>query len=177
MAKKIGIGLAIILGLFIVAGLVLPKEMTVEREIVIAAPQGEVYNYLSHLDNQKVWGPWNKMDPDMKIETSGKDGTVGYLVKWEGNKDVGIGEQEILKLTPNERIDSKLRFKEPMEGDADTWFIVEKVDNNSTKVKWGMYSVSKFPANVFCYIFNKLTNMMNDTFDKGLADLKTELEK
>lgn len=177
MGKKILIGLAVILGAFIVAGLLLPKEMNVEREITINAPQAKVYEYLSHLDNQRKWGPWNKMDPDMKIETTGTDGEVGYLVKWEGNSDVGVGEQEIMKLAPNERIDTKLRFKKPMEGDADSWFITEKVDENTTKVKWGMYSVSKFPMNVFCYVFNALTGMMNKMFDQGLADLKTELEK
>jgi uncharacterized protein YndB with AHSA1/START domain len=177
MGKKILIGLAVLFGAFVVLSLVAPKEMLVEREIVINTPQSKVYNYLLSVENQKAWSPWYKMDPDMKTETEGEDGEVGFVQRWEGNKDVGVGEQEIIKLTRNERIDTKLRFKEPMVGEADAWFITEKVDNQTTKVKWGMYSVSEFPMNVFCFVFNALTNMMNKTFDQGLADLKVELEK
>ena len=35
------------------------------------------------------------VDPDMKREFKGMDGTVGFIYAWNGNKRAGEGEQEI----------------------------------------------------------------------------------
>ncbi|MBB1268218.1 hypothetical protein [Shewanella sp. SR44-3] len=46
----------------------------------------------------------------------GVDGEVGFVSAWASeNPDVGVGEQEIIKITPNERVDFELRFLSPFE--------------------------------------------------------------
>ncbi len=168
--------LAVLVAAFAVLAVVAPKEMTVERSIVINVPKDQAFEFLRFAKNQDTWSPWLKMDPDMRTATTGTDGEVGFIYAWEGNKDVGVGEQEIKKITPTDRIDMELRFKEPMEGNAEAWFLTEDAGNNQTKVTWGFHSVSKFPYHVICYIMNAATDMMNKTFDQGLNDLKTVLE-
>jgi hypothetical protein len=90
--------LYIILGLialFLLAGLVIPKEIKATREIVINKPVGDVFNYIKYLKNQLNYSKWASLDPAIKNEFRGTDGTPGFVNSWVGNKKVGTGEQEI----------------------------------------------------------------------------------
>lgn len=174
---KVILGIVIALAVAVgVLSFVVPTEMTVERSIVINAPKERVFDYLRHTANEKEWSPWWKMDPNMSIVTQGVDGEVGYKYSWEGNRDVGAGEMEIKSIELDRRIDSELRFKKPMEGTANAWFITEETGMNQTNVRWGLHSVSKRPFNAICLIINTATDMMNKMFDQGLNDLKLALE-
>jgi hypothetical protein len=50
-----------------------------------------VYDYVKYLKNQNDYSVWAKIDPGMKTEFRGKDGTVGFVsendsttaIKWE----------------------------------------------------------------------------------------------
>jgi hypothetical protein len=56
------------------------------------------------------------MDPNMKTEFRGSDGTEGFISAWESdNKNVGQGEQEILKIVNGERVDYEIRFIKPFK--------------------------------------------------------------
>ncbi len=44
------------------------------------------------------------------MNIKGVDGTVGAVSAWSGNREVGVGEEEIKKISQNERIDFELRF-------------------------------------------------------------------
>jgi len=80
----------------------------------LLAPKGyNVFNYVKYIKNQDHWSPWKSRDPEMKQSFIGEDGTVGFVSKWKGNKEVGTGEQEIKGIVENERIDSELRFFKP----------------------------------------------------------------
>ena len=46
---------------------------------------------------------------------------LGFVSKWEGNKDVGSGEQEIKKIIHNESIESELRFLKPWKSQSDAY--------------------------------------------------------
>ena len=85
----------------------------------------------------------------MKKTYSGTDGTVGFVSAWESdNKDVGIGEQEIKKITEGERIDFELRFFEPFESTDPAYMTTESVSENQTKVKWGFNGHMDYPMNI-----------------------------
>lgn len=55
------------------------------------------------------------MDPNMKKDFRGTDGTVGFVYAWDGNKKAGKGEQEIKKITEGERVDVEVRFEKPLK--------------------------------------------------------------
>ena len=51
MVKKIGLGLVAIVVLFLIGGMVLPREVRVERSAYIDAPPSEVYALCSSFQN------------------------------------------------------------------------------------------------------------------------------
>lgn len=171
--KKVILGLVALIVLLVAIGIFGPP-MKVERSIVIDKSEGQVFNYLLSMKNQEKWSPWLKMDPEAKIKYKG-DARVGAVSTWDGNDDLGAGEQEIKAIKKNERIDSELRFSRPMEGTSQTWFVTEPVEGekNKTKVTWGFTGEKQLPCSALTVF---MTPYMNHVFDKGLKDLKSELE-
>ena len=165
-----------IIALFIILSLIAPKKFSVSRSIVIDKPLPEVFQYLKYIKNQDNWSPWKLKDPDMKQEFIGTDGEVGFIAKWVGNKEVGTGEQEIIKITENESIEAQLRFFKPWKSQSDAITKVENVGVRQTKVTWGFSGESKPPSNVFFLFFN-MDKTVGKDFEEGLAMLKEVLEK
>ncbi|WJJ97926.1 SRPBCC family protein [Algibacter luteus] len=156
--------------------LVAPKNYELKRSIVINKSLPEVFEYLKYIKNHNDWSPWKKKDPNMKQEFIGTDGEIGFLSKWEGNKDVGTGEQEILRIVENEVIESRLRFFKPWKSQSDAYLKVEDAGNNNTKVTWGFSGKNPIPFNIFMMFFN-LDKTVGKDFEEGLASLKIILEK
>ena len=165
----------LLLGFIIVLALAAPKKYRVERTIIIMKPLSEVFNYIKHIKNQDNWSPWKKKDPNMDQEFFGEDGTVGFVAKWNGNKDVGEGEQEIKNIVENSRLDSELRFLKPWKSTSDAFIIVKEVSSNSTEVTWGFSGNNKVPMNIMMLFFNMEKTVGKD-FNEGLESLKVVLE-
>jgi uncharacterized protein YndB with AHSA1/START domain len=180
MLKKILIGVGVLLVLLIavvaLAVALAPTDFAVEREFVINKPRAEVFEYAKNLKNQNEWGPWFKRDPAMNQEFTGTDGTVGFTSKWTSkNPEVGSGEQEIKRIVTNERIDTQLRFKEPMESNSDAYLTMEDGGANQTKVKWGFTGSMPRPFNLFPLVMD-LDAAVGKDFEDGLASMKRILE-
>ena len=165
---------AIIL-LILILAIMAPKTYNVSRSITINKPISEVFDYLKYIKNQDHWSPWKKKDPHMKQEFTGTDGEIGFVSKWEGNKEVGTGEQEIISITENKSINSQLRFFKPWKSQSDAYLSVTEVDANSTTVVWGFSGVNKPPSNIFFLFFN-MDKTVGKDFEEGLDDLKRILE-
>ena len=72
----------------------------------------------------------------MKKSFSGEDGTVGFIsARVNDNLDVGKGEQEIISITPGQRIDYELRGIETFESKEKAYMITEAAGANQTIVK------------------------------------------
>ncbi len=99
IVKKILIVVAILMAIPLIIALFVKKEYEVEREVTINKPKEEVFNYVKHLKNQDNYSKWVRMDPNMRKDFKGIDGTVGFVYAWDGNKDAGKGEQEIKNIT------------------------------------------------------------------------------
>ena len=166
--------LGIVLVLFIL-GLIAPKDYEISRSIVIDKDIKEVFQFLKLIKNQDHWSPWKKKDPSMKQSYIGVDGEVGFIAKWEGNKDVGMGEQEILSITENQEVNSKLRFLKPWKSESDAYIRVEALTKNRTSVTWGFTGKSPMPFNVFILFFN-MDKTVGKDFEEGLTSLKKVLE-
>ena len=175
--KRILLVVAMLIGLVLITGLFVKKEMKAEREVVINKPKAEVFNYVKYLKNQKEFSKWASMDPAMKVEYKGTDATPGFVYAWESSKDdVGKGEQEIKSIKDGERIDYELRFLEPWESKASSSMITEAVSETQTKVKWGFEGSMAYPMNVM-RLFMDMEKMIGDDFSTGLNNLKTKMEK
>ncbi|WP_452597674.1 SRPBCC family protein [Pontimicrobium sp. MEBiC01747] len=165
-----------IIVLIVILAIIAPKKYSVERSISINKPLPEVFQYLKLIKNQNDWSPWKKKDPDMMQEYIGTDGEVGFISKWEGNKDVGTGEQEIKRIVENETIEAQLRFYKPWKSQSDAFTKVEDMGNGLTKVTWGFSGVNKPPSNIFFLFFN-MDKTVGKDFEEGLEALKAILEE
>ena len=114
--KKIAIGILSLIALLLIVALFVRKDYAVVREVTINKPSQEVFDYVKFLKNMGNYSVWAKLDPNMKKEYRGTDGTVGFVSAWESNvKNVGTGEQEITKIVPGQRLDVELRFVKPFK--------------------------------------------------------------
>jgi uncharacterized protein YndB with AHSA1/START domain len=160
--------------ILIIMAMAAPKDLRMERKIVVSVSPETVFNSLKSLKKQDQWSPWHKKDPNMKSEYRGTDGEVGSVSYWKGNKDVGEGEQEIKALTPNDRIDSELRFIAPFKAVNDAYFDI-KPSGNGSEVTWGFYAKYKFPISVMMMFMN-IEKTLGGEFEQGLRDFKTMIE-
>jgi|SRR6185312_2403667 len=176
IAKKLVVVLAIILTIPLIIALFTRKDYIVEREVVINKPKQDVFNYVKLLRNQVNYSTWSKLDPNTKMEYKGTDGTPGFVSSWNGNKDVGMGEQEIKSITEGSRIDYNLHFIKPMNEKATSYMTTDAVSVKQTKVKWGMAGKMAYPMNFMLVVCN-MDKLLGPELQAGLNNLKGVLEK
>lgn len=174
--KIILIALAILIVVPLTAALFVKKEYSVERSVSINQPRQLVFDYVKYLRNQDSYSVWSKIDPNMKKEFRGTDGTVGFVSAWDSeDKKAGKGEQEIVKITDGERIDYVIRFIEPMTATDNVYMALKPNNESNTNVTWGFYGKIKYPMNLML-VFMDMDEMIGKDLEGGLHNLKKELE-
>jgi Polyketide cyclase / dehydrase and lipid transport len=162
--------------LLLIIGLFVKKDYSVAREVVVNKPKSIVFDYLKFLKNQNKFSVWASIDPDMKTEYRGTDGTEGFVSAWESeNKNVGKGEQEILKIVSGERIDYEIRFIKPFASTSWANIIVASANENQTRVHWEFNGKMKYPTNL-TLLFMNMEKMVGNDLDKGLQNLKAIMD-
>lgn len=171
--KIIG-GIVLLLVVYsVIAILFFDTHYHAEKTVVINAPHDKVWQQVNSMKTINDWNPWKKMDKNLKENYKGNSGEVGDYYHWNGNDDVGEGEQEITAVVPMEKVSSKMHFIRPFEDDA-TSDIVLKPENNTTKVTWGI----DFELETMMKPMKPMMDyQMNKSIDEGLANLKTLTEK
>jgi len=174
--KLLYIIIGIVLIPFVVA-LFLKKEYTVVRSVEVNKPIGQTFGYLKLLKNQDDFSSWAEKDPNMKTMYTGNDGEVGFVSRWESeDKDVGVGEQEIVKITEGERIDYEMRFYKPFEATDSSYITTKSLSENKTEVVWGFQGKMNYPMNLML-LFMDMDKTIGTEFESSLGKLKTILEK
>lgn len=170
-----GIGLlASVIAITLIVMVLLPRAFTVEREITIARPAKEVYDYLKNLRNQPEFSTWSQLDPKMEKAFRGVDGSVGSVYAWSSNeKNVGIGELEVKSLEKNRRIEFEIRFTKPFVSTNPTVIELESIDNGETRIMQTYYGNLPYPMNALCSVIAKT---IGDGMDSSLTNLKRVLE-
>jgi hypothetical protein len=167
--------LSLVIILLLIAAFV-KKDYAVERSITLNLPKQFVYDYVKYLKNQNTFSVWAKIDPNMKVEYRGTDGTVGFVSAWDSPvKEAGKGEQEIIKMEEGKRIDYEIRFYEPMKSTDYAYMVFESVNDSTTKVAWGFFGKMKYPVNTML-LFMDMDKMLGKDLDGGLHNLKAILE-
>jgi uncharacterized protein YndB with AHSA1/START domain len=175
--KKLLLFVVAVIAIVLVVGFFAKKDYAVEREVVINRSEADVFKYIKMVKNQDNFSVWNKKDPNMKKEFKGNDGEVGFVYAWDSeNKEVGKGEQEIVKIVEGERVDFKLRFKEPFEAEDNGYFITEELSPTQTKVKWGFNGHMDYPMNLMMLMMD-MDKEIGGAMQTGLNDLKKVLEQ
>ena len=166
-----------VLGIALFSALFIPKTYEVKRRVYIELPSDSVFSYVAQLKNQGLYSVWAKMDPHMKVDFEGTDGTVGFLMRWDSPIDsVGAGEQEIVGIEDGKRITYKIRFIRPFESQSDSWMSTRADASGSTEVEWAMTGSMPYPMNLFLVLMD-LEGSIGRDLQNGLNNLKGILEQ
>ncbi len=155
-----------LVALILLSAAIMPKSFTLSAEIVVQKPCQEVFNFVKQIKNQEKYSVWVMADPNIKIDYTGTDGTVGFISSWSSeNKNVGIGAQEITAIKEGERYDVELRFEKPFKATNQAYTTTVPVDSNRTKITTTFMGSNPFPLNLMIPMIKKmLLKDMNQNF-------------
>ena len=174
MARKILIGVAVLIVLLVLVIITRPSTFHVERSITMAAPPESAFAQVNDFHAWAAWSPWEKLDPQMKRTFDGPPAGVGAKYAWVGNNEVGEGRMTIEKSDKPSTIGIKLEFLKPFEASNVTTFTFAPTPQGS-KVTWAMDGENNFVAKAMCLVMD-MDKMVGGDFEKGLAAMKTAAE-
>jgi len=173
--KKILISLLIIVVLLVVVSFFLPGDFKVEKQVVIKAPMETVYSQIHDFRNVNHWGPWYEMDTAAEYTYEGEPGEVGSKMVWKSeNPKVGNGQLVRESSEMGASIVNKL-VNLDAGNEATDKYTFEQLEGGEVKVTWEVEgSFGNMPWHKYMLIIFK--PMMEEMFEKGLANLKTYAE-
>lgn len=178
MAKKILIALGVLCVVLLVAGVVIslrPGTFSVQRSVTVAAPPSKVFSQVDDLQAWDAWSPWKELDPNPKKAMSTPSAGKGATFTWAGNDKIGEGSLTILDSKPYELVDIEQVFIRPFAGKARMTFTFASM-GDGTKVTWRMDGANNFIGKAMC-MFMDMDAMLGKDFDRGLANMKSVVEK
>ena len=153
MFKKILIGLAALILIFVAIVAMQPADFRVERTTKIAAPQADVFAQVNDFHKWDAWSPWAKLDPAAKIGFEGPEAGQGAAMTWSGNNEVGEGKVTIVESRPSDLVKIKVDMVKPHEGTGTSQFDF-KPEGDQTAVTWSMSGHHNFVEKAFCLVMN-----------------------
>ena len=174
MLKILGLGILVLIVLFVGIGLMLPRQVKIERSITIDRPAATVFAVLNGFKRFNEWSPWAAKDPAAQYTFTGPTFGAGAKLSWEGDpKTVGSGSQAIRLSVPYSRIGVDLDFDGQGKGKAD---FALSPEGSGTRVVWsfdtdlGMSPLSRWFGLMF-------ESMIGPDYEQGLARLKELVEQ
>lgn len=174
MIKKIFLGLAGLLVVFLVIVAMQPSEFKITRAATMTAPPPAVFSLVNDFHRWEAWSPWAKLDPEMKQTYAGPPVGTGSVYSWAGNKQVGEGRMTLLESRASDLIRIQLEFLKPFAAVNLTEFAFQP-SGNGTTVTWNMVGTNNFIAKAAC-LFMNMDKMVGGDFEKGLAQMKALVE-
>ncbi len=148
---------------------------TVERSLTIDASPASIYEQIASFHNWTRWSPWEGVDPNLQRTYSGSETGTGAAYRWSGNRKAGRGRMEITDTTVPSRVQIDLAFEKPFKSRSDTIFTIQP-EGSGSRVTWLMKGKKTFMTKVMG-IFTSMDKLIGPDFEKGLADLRSTLEK
>lgn len=169
MLKKLLLGTAVAVAVFLGWVALRPSHYRVERSAVVKAAPQAVYAIVSDLGRWDDWSPWTALDPSVKKEVAGAPGAPGASYHWSGNDQVGEGRMTLLEASAPARVAYRLEFLRPRQSAARTEFALAP-DGAGTRVSWSMAGDLGYAEKLFALFFDFEAAISRD-FDRGLASL------
>mgnify|MGYP001559079165 CR=1 FL=1 len=176
MIKKILAGLWAILAIFVIIAALKPEDYLIKRDILINAKPEIIFPLLASTKNADSWMPWKEHDPQVKNTYSGPEEGIGAISSWESPGQMGTGSAEIVEVTQNQSVKTKITYTKPMEMNQDSEFILTP-EGESTKMTWIVTGKQPFFARLMCTLmFMNMDKYVGGMFEQGLNKLKTLTE-
>jgi effector-binding domain-containing protein len=171
--KRIVLFVVVLVVLLAGIGMLLPRNVHVERSASIGAPPATVFALVNGYRLFNKWSPWFALDPEAQYSYEGPDFGAGAKMAWaSARKDVGSGSQKIVESRPNEMVRVELDFGD--QGLAtSTWILAPEGDG--TKVTWGC-DADMGVGPIGRWFGLMMDRMIGNDYAKGLAGLKSLAE-
>lgn len=174
MLRRILIGSIVAAVAFVLGAYALPREVHIERSLVVKAPAATVYRYIGSFRRFNDFSPWAEQDPQARYELSGPASGVGARLEWDGDpKSVGKGSQEIVAAEPGRSVRIALDF-----GPDGTATSLWRLDSHpeGTRVTWGFDT--DLGLNPLSRWFGlALDRFVGADYERGLAKLGALVER
>ncbi len=151
------------------------KEFDISRTTVINKPKEEVYNLVRQLKKEHLWMPWFKDNFRGILKYKGDDGKLDAMLYWKGHSKYKEGTQKIVKLHQGKIIETRLLVVKPLRMVLLEYKGLKEIDENKTKMVWGIRGGLKFPLSVIALI-HPVEKAYGGDLEEGLKNLKTLLE-
>jgi hypothetical protein len=174
MLRRVLIGIAAVVVLFVIVVATRPATFHIERSVVTSASAESVQAEVADFHAWRAWSPWEKLDPDMKRSFGGADRGQGATYSWAGSNEVGEGRMTIEQSEPGKVVRIKLEFIKPFPATNTATFTFQPVPAG-TKVTWAMDGQNNFLSKAF-HLFMDMDGIIGAEFDKGLAAMKSVAE-
>ena len=172
--KRVIIGLVTLIVLIVVIGFLLPRQVHVERSVVINAPQAQLFEALNGFKRFNEFSPWAALDPNTQYTYEGPESGVGAKMSWvSSDPDLGSGTNEIVEFEgarphPHASSISAASWrKQPSRS---------RPADGATRVTWGFDGdLGNNPIMRFVgLMFDK---WIGGDYEKGLARMKQVMEQ
>lgn len=171
MLKKILIGLAAVIVIFVIFVAMQPADFRIARTATMAGPPAAAFAQVNDFHKMMAWSPYMSLDPNAKVTYEGAAAGKGAIFTWNSQKnDVGQGRMEITTSQPSSLIQIQLDFVRPFKANNVAEFTFKPVGKN-TEVTWAMIGKKNFISKAFC-LFMDMDKMVGGDFEKGLASMK-----
>jgi len=164
--KRIGIGLAILAILLIVAVIFVPTELSVDVSKTLDAKHTTLFNIVNDMTLEDEWNPWRAEDSTMVSTFGDKTKGVGASYSWEST-DMGNGSASYREVVRNEKIVSDLLFDGMGGGSATYYFTPE--EKKGTTVRWTLDSKTDRPMNLMNLLIKR---SVKKSYEQGLQNLE-----
>ena len=171
--KLVAITVGVLIGLFVVGGLMLPHEWHVERTTVISAPPQAIYRRVANLKRWPEWtqGKGVELNPEVKNVYSGPDEGVGAAWEWQAPKRPA--QSMIVTRAEPER---GVWFDEKIEGELKSHSAITfSPEESGTRVIW--MNEGTLPLIRGGYQRRAVEQLLSEQFQGALERLKKVTEE
>jgi len=163
--------LAIIAAALIVAAF-LPKSIDVKAKTEVSISPEKAFHAVASFSNREAWDPWLTMDSTGEAEYEVKDGYLGSVYTWKGEK-IGTGKMRIDSIQYGSYIASSIYFRESPDASKVEWLFLPF--EKGTEIIWKFNAEGKYPIGRLMLALMK--NGLKQSLETGINNLKTELEE
>ncbi len=167
--KKMLYILACILVIFLIAGIVMPKDIHTSITSKIDVPSNYAFNLVNNQMSAPTWNAWIIEDKDTEVNYDNIIEGTGSGYTWKSKK-FGDGSLKITEVIPDKKIEAALMMQGSESKSTQKFYS----ENGQSSIVWDFDTHMAYPKNVFAPF---LTYMINKKNRQSIDNMVDEIKK
>ena len=152
-----------------------PGAFTISRSSTIKAGADKIFPLINDLKAMNSWNPFDAGVPASACTYGGPASGPGATYAWDVKGRAGAGNIAITQSIPQSKVAMQLNMLRPFAGQNVVTFTLQPAGKDTT-VTWTMSGKNTFMSKLMGLVMS-MDGMVGGMFDKGLADLKAQVER